>query len=97
MIEVRKESNSKAIIIFTIVTVVFLPLSFVTSYLGMNSVDIREGTFNQSLFWMIAIPSAAGLIFFLWAVIKFRRRVKRFWMLLLEKVTSPVVNIRARP
>ncbi|KAJ5925580.1 Mg2+ transporter protein CorA-like/Zinc transport protein ZntB [Penicillium verhagenii] len=42
MIEVRKESNSKAITIFTIVTVVFLPLSFVTSYLGMNSVDIRN-------------------------------------------------------
>ncbi|KAJ5624330.1 Mg2+ transporter protein CorA-like/Zinc transport protein ZntB [Penicillium lagena] len=52
MIEVRKESNSKAIAIFTIVTVIFLPLSFVTSYLGMNSVDIRDGTFNQSLFWI---------------------------------------------
>ncbi|KAJ5523829.1 Mg2+ transporter protein CorA-like/Zinc transport protein ZntB [Penicillium frequentans] len=63
MIEVRKESNSKAITIFTTVTVIFLPLSFVTSYLGMNSVDIRNGTFNQSLFWIIALPSTAGLIF----------------------------------
>lgn len=88
MIEVRKESNSKAIIIFTIVTVVFLPLSFVTSYLGMNSVDIRDGTFHQSLFWIIAIPSAGGLIFFLWVIIKFRRRVRRFWLRLLEKFIS---------
>ncbi|KAJ5443385.1 Mg2+ transporter protein CorA-like/Zinc transport protein ZntB [Penicillium cf. griseofulvum] len=66
MIEVRKESNSKAIAIFTVVTVIFLPLSFVTSYLGMNSVDIRDGTFNQSLFWIVALPSAAVLIFTLW-------------------------------
>lgn len=79
MIEVRKESNSKAITIFTIVTVIFLPLSFVTSYLGMNSVDIRDGTFKQSLFWIIALPSAAGLIFTLWIVLKFRQRLRRWW------------------
>ena len=96
MIEVRKESNTKAIIIFTVVTVVFLPLSFVTSYLGMNSVDIREGTFNQSLFWMIALPSAAGLIFFLWIFIKFRRRVRRLWLLLLERVTPRAAYTRVR-
>ena len=77
MIEVRKESNSSAITIFTIVTVVFLPLSFITSYLGMNSVDIRNGTFHQTLFWAIALPSTAFLIFTLWAVIRFRHRVKR--------------------
>lgn len=79
MIEVRKESNSKAITIFTIVTVIFLPLSFVTSYLGMNSVDIREGTFKQSLFWIIALPSAAALILTLWAFLKFRKRLRRWW------------------
>lgn len=79
MIEVRKESNSKAITIFTIVTVIFLPLSFVTSYLGMNSVDIREGTFRQSLFWIVALPSAAGLILTLWIVLKFRQRLRRWW------------------
>lgn len=85
MIEVRKESNSKAITIFTTVTVIFLPLSFVTSYLGMNSVDIRNGTFNQSLFWIIALPSTAGLIFCLWVVIRFRRRVKKIWVYLMKK------------
>lgn len=79
MIEVRKESNSSAITIFTIVTVVFLPLSFITSYLGMNSVDIRNGTFHQSLFWAIALPSTAFLIFILWVVIRFRHRVRRMW------------------
>lgn len=79
MIEVRKESNSSAIVIFTIVTVVFLPLSFITSYLGMNSVDIRDGTFHQSLFWAVALPSTACLIFILWVVIRFRKRVRRMW------------------
>jgi len=79
MIEVRKESNSKAITIFTIVTVIFQPLSFVTSYLGMNSVDIRDGTFKQSLFWIVALPSAAVLIFTLWIVLKFRQSLRRWW------------------
>jgi hypothetical protein len=78
MLEVRKESNSKAITIFTIVTVIFLPLSFVTSYLGMNSVDIRGGTFTQGLFWAIAIPIAASLVGGLWVALRFRRRIRRF-------------------
>lgn len=87
MIEVRKESNSKAIIVFTAVTVIFLPLSFVTSYLGMNSVDIRNGTFNQSLFWIIALPSTTCLLLSLWIIIRFRGRLRRllvylrrFWL-----------------
>ncbi|KAL4756174.1 uncharacterized protein BDW70DRAFT_164747 [Aspergillus foveolatus] len=62
MLEVRKESNRKAITLFTIVTVIFLPLSFVTSYLGMNSVAIRGGSFTQGLFWAVAIPIAAFLV-----------------------------------
>jgi hypothetical protein len=79
MIEVRKESNSNAITIFTTVTVIFLPLSFITSYLGMNSIDIRNGTFHQSLFWAIALPSAACLALTLWVVIRFRQRLRRVW------------------
>ncbi|KAL6237933.1 hypothetical protein BDW75DRAFT_237809 [Aspergillus navahoensis] len=78
MLEVRKESNSKAITIFTIVTVIFLPLSFVTSYLGMNSVDIRGGNFTQALFWAIAIPITAFLVGSLWVALRFRRRIRRF-------------------
>ncbi|KAL4869217.1 hypothetical protein BDV12DRAFT_85184 [Aspergillus spectabilis] len=85
MLEVRKESNSKAITIFTIVTVIFLPLSFVTSYLGMNSVDIRGGTFTQGLFWAIAIPIAASLVGGLWVALRFRRRIRRF---VVEKLGS---------
>ncbi|KAI0098169.1 hypothetical protein GGR51DRAFT_437161 [Nemania sp. FL0031] len=55
-LEIKQDSNNKAITIFTIVTVLFLPLSFVTSYLGMNTADIRETNSKQGLFWSIAIP-----------------------------------------
>lgn len=55
-IEVLEEDNSKTIFVFTVVTAVFLPLSFVTSYLGMNTVDIRNTTTSQSTFWAIALP-----------------------------------------
>lgn len=36
-LEINEEDHGKAIMVFTVVTVVFLPLSFVTSYLGMVS------------------------------------------------------------
>jgi hypothetical protein len=55
-LEINEEDHGKAIMIFTIVTVIFLPLSFVTSYLGMNTADIRDMDNRQSLFWIISIP-----------------------------------------
>ncbi|KAF2011530.1 hypothetical protein BU24DRAFT_426613 [Aaosphaeria arxii CBS 175.79] len=54
--EINEENNGKAIMVFTIVTVIFLPLSFVTSYLGMNTSDIRDMENKQSLFWEISLP-----------------------------------------
>src|SRR5436190_387388 len=51
-----QEDHGKATLVFTIVTIIFLPLSFVTGYLGMNVADIRSMDRNQSLFWEIAAP-----------------------------------------
>jgi hypothetical protein len=56
ILEITEEDHGKAIMVFTLVTIVFLPLSFVTSYLGMNTVDIRDMGSTQSIFWSIAIP-----------------------------------------
>ncbi|KAF3914887.1 hypothetical protein ABW20_dc0106664 [Dactylellina cionopaga] len=42
--------------VFTIVTTVFLPLNFVTSFFGMNTVDIRNIEQSQGIFWMTAVP-----------------------------------------
>ncbi|PTU20302.1 hypothetical protein P175DRAFT_0278006 [Aspergillus ochraceoroseus IBT 24754] len=55
-LELKEDTNSKAIMIFTIVTVIFLPLSFVTGYLGMNTVDIRDMDFGQWVYWASAVP-----------------------------------------
>lgn len=57
--EINEEDHGKAIFVFTVVTTIFLPLSFVTSFLGMNTTDIRDTTYSQSLFWMIALPVTA--------------------------------------
>ena len=57
-ISLKAESNNKAIIVFTVVTIVFLPLSFVTSYLGMNTSDLRNMQSGQTLFWAIGAPVA---------------------------------------
>lgn len=55
-LEINEEDHGKAIMVFTIVTVIFLPLSFVTSFLGMNTTDIRDMGSSSTLFWSIAIP-----------------------------------------
>jgi hypothetical protein len=58
-LEINEEDHGKAIMVFTIVTVIFLPLSFVTSFLGMNTTDIRDMGSSSSLFWAIAVPLTA--------------------------------------
>ncbi|KAF2803377.1 uncharacterized protein BDZ99DRAFT_171684 [Mytilinidion resinicola] len=58
-IEIAEEGSSKAIMAFTLVTLVFLPLSFVASLLGMSAADIRSMKNTQLLFWEIALPLTA--------------------------------------
>lgn len=58
-LEINEEDHGKAILVFTIVTVIFLPLSFVTSFFGMNTTDIRDMGSSSTLFWAIAIPLTA--------------------------------------
>ncbi|EMD87717.1 hypothetical protein COCHEDRAFT_1182566 [Bipolaris maydis C5] len=55
-LEINDEDHGKAIMAFTVVTVIFLPLSFATSYFGMNTADIRDMNQKQGLFWIVAIP-----------------------------------------
>jgi len=58
-IEVAEEGDSKAVLVFTLVTIVFLPLSFVASLFGMNTSDMRNLSNNQSIFWAVALPLTA--------------------------------------
>ena len=55
LVNIRLEDHGKAILVFTIVTIVFLPLSFIASFFGMNTADIRSMTHDQGLFWIVAL------------------------------------------
>ena len=61
-VEILDDDHGKAILVFTIVTLVFLPLTFVTGFLGMNTVDIRNQDTTQTLFWEMALPLTAAVI-----------------------------------
>lgn len=49
--------------IFTIVTVIFLPLGFFTSYYGMNLQDITGDEHSQAYFWKICGTIALVMVF----------------------------------
>jgi len=49
--------------IFTIVTIIFLPLSFCVGFFGMNSIEFNEGLIPLSTEYKIMFPISAGIIF----------------------------------
>ncbi|KAL1840531.1 hypothetical protein VTJ49DRAFT_352 [Mycothermus thermophilus] len=63
MIEVMDEDHGKAIRVFTVVTVLFVPMTFVSGFFGMNTIDIRDIDANQTLYWIIAIPVTLMTLF----------------------------------
>ncbi|SCN70734.1 uncharacterized protein FFB20_03858 [Fusarium fujikuroi] len=82
VLEVLDEGHGKAIRVFTFVTLFFLPLSFVTSFFGMNTTDVRDIGWDQRLFWSSAVPltvtvmSLALIYGYKWdTVLEFRDRV----------------------
>lgn len=54
LVNLRLEGHGKAILTFTIVTIIFLPLNFVSSFFGMNVADVRDMSSTQDLFWLVA-------------------------------------------
>ena len=62
LVETLQDDNSKAIFIFTMVTIVFLPLSFVAGFYGMNVQGIDGTTSDVGHFWAIALPLTVGII-----------------------------------
>ncbi|KAK1067163.1 hypothetical protein LTR33_011421 [Friedmanniomyces endolithicus] len=62
LVNIRMEDHGKAILVFTVVTIIFLPLSFVASFFGMNVTDIRNTTRSQSLFWVVAVCLTFGVL-----------------------------------
>ncbi|KAJ5480061.1 hypothetical protein N7530_005570 [Penicillium desertorum] len=92
-VDVRQEDQAKAILVFTIVTVVFMPLSFFTSYLGMNTSDIRDMESSQSLFWTISIPLTVVIIAVILSVAFQAERIRELFDTLLgNDRASPMAN-----
>ena len=61
-VDIQQEDHGKVLLVFTIVTIVFSPLSFVTSLFGMNTVDIRSTDSTQAPFWATALPLTAIVV-----------------------------------
>jgi Mg2+ and Co2+ transporter CorA len=68
LINIKAEDKNVSIFVFTIVTVVFLPLSFVTSYFGMNTSDVRDMEQGQWLFWVIGISLTITVLLVVWVI-----------------------------
>lgn len=62
LVNIWLEDHGKAILVFTVVTMIFLPLNFVSSFFGMNSSDIRDMAHTQWLFWAVALCVTAGVV-----------------------------------
>ena len=62
LVETLQDDNSRAIFIFTFITVLFLPLSFVAGFFGMNVVGISGTHSTTKHFWVIAAPITGGIM-----------------------------------
>jgi len=61
--------------VFTVVTVIFLPLSFFTSYYGMNLKDVANTVHDQGYFWKVC-GTATVLIVLFTALSAFRHKLR---------------------
>jgi CorA-like Mg2+ transporter protein len=75
-IDTNKDRQESAVYAFTIVTIIFLPLSTVASILGMNTNDVRNMRLKQWIFWAVALP----LIFIIIILILiWTNELQNFW------------------
>ncbi|KAL8853448.1 MAG: hypothetical protein Q9221_001765 [Calogaya cf. arnoldii] len=72
------DSQNKAVLIFTGVTIVFLPLSFFTSYYGMNLSTIVDTPRTEGYFWRLC-GSAALFIVLVVTLGASRHWLKQIW------------------
>ncbi|KAL8704098.1 MAG: hypothetical protein Q9201_002732 [Fulgogasparrea decipioides] len=62
LVETLADDNSRAIFVFTFITVLFLPLSFVAGFFGMNLAGIADTKSKVRHFWYIALPLTGGIL-----------------------------------
>ena len=78
LVETRQDDQSRAVFVFTIVTVIFLPLSFIAGFFGMNFNSITNSTYEVRHFWEIAVPVTV-VIFILCAVFAVKGELVFVW------------------
>ncbi|CAO1602975.1 hypothetical protein XANCAGTX0491_006570 [Xanthoria calcicola] len=74
LVEIKVEDQGKAVMVFTIVTVIFLPLSFVSSYFSMNTAG--QG---QWIFWAAGLSVTFSTVVVALLVAFRGQRWKRRW------------------
>lgn len=62
LVETLADDNGRAIFVFTFITVLFLPLSFVAGFFGMNLAGISDTKSKVSHFWYIAVPLTVSIL-----------------------------------
>lgn len=84
-IESNRDRQEGAILVFTIVTIIFLPLSFVSSFFGMNTSDIRSMSTPQWVFWASALPLTTIVVGVSIFVARNIEPVKDWWSSLADR------------
>ena len=70
------DTQNKAIFVFTGFTIVFLPLSFFTSYFGMNLKGIIDTERTEQYYWKACGSVAFGIVLLV-CLYAFRWRIKQ--------------------
>jgi len=93
-VEEAKSSRvqSRSIVIFTALTIIFLPLSFFTSYFGMGLIDIPA--INSKFFWSITGPISMGIVVIVFAIVKTMNAVQEHDE---ERAMRSSVEIKSMP
>jgi Mg2+ and Co2+ transporter CorA len=72
------DNKNKAIFVFTGVTIIFLPLSFFTSYFGMNIGGIVDTDKTERYFWEVC-GTVSFVIILIFGVFAMRYRLKELY------------------
>ncbi|KAL9125665.1 MAG: hypothetical protein Q9217_005160 [Psora testacea] len=84
------DSQNKAVLIFTGVTIVFLPLSFFTSYFGMNLSGIVDTVKSEAYFWKVCGSVAFFIVLFV-TLGAFRHNLRMVMRKRIAKAQSAMV------
>jgi hypothetical protein len=71
----RSGVQARSILVFTAPTIVFLPLTFFTSYFDMDLSDMSR--INSRVFWTITGPISVGIIVIVFALVRAMNAVQQ--------------------